>query len=204
MEATIEMKLTPDELWLIRKLRATQRVGYEMHTRDARFYFWTMGAQPDGELLSKLIAPTPEEAADAFLNIYIPFDEAVAYHTKIHGEESKGRWYASVYGGGGLVKRSAVEPKARIERGESVDLVSAERFTYGVVEWIDKDSVHGFEVLAPTDTQQFADQVQALGAKRITVYDVLVQMGDNTWDVANYVRDNPRLTSEISEGEKNA
>jgi predicted transcriptional regulator len=82
--------------------------------------------------------------------------------------------------------------KTEIETGTDVDLVSDERYNYDVVEWIDREGNHGFEVLNYGSGDDFAKQLQDK-AKRILIYTAQDDQGSSTDEVAAYVRDNPQL-----------
>jgi hypothetical protein len=89
----------------------------------------------------------------------------------------------------------------QVEIRETVDMVSDERWSWDVVEWIDKDDNHGFEVTSLGEGLGFARQLQG-SAKRIILYEVKSDTSTSTSDVCRYVEENPKLEdSEISEGE---
>jgi hypothetical protein len=81
---------------------------------------------------------------------------------------------------------------ATIEMGLQVDLTSSERFNYDVVEWIDKEGNHGFQVFDEGEGKAFAEQLLDK-AQRVMMYLAMDDTGGNKGDIAAYVRDNPQL-----------
>lgn len=80
----------------------------------------------------------------------------------------------------------------KIERGEDLDMVSDERYSYDVVEWIDKDGNHGHEVFGTGEGTAFAQQLVDK-SRRVMIYCALSDTHSATSDIYGYVKDNPRL-----------